>query len=93
MALPVPRMNTTARKPNSLRTKDEAEALRILNAMNEFVRQPVLNLQIASALPWKKVHGVDHQCTFDPGGGKRFNDDHAAGGNCGYSYRAAVRSR
>jgi len=39
--------DTTTRKQHSLRTKDEAEALTLLNAKNESFRQPVLNLQIA----------------------------------------------
>jgi len=37
----------TTRKQTSLRTRNEDEALRLLNAKNESVRQPVLNLQIA----------------------------------------------
>jgi integrase len=37
----------TTRKQTSLRTRDEEEALRLLNAKNESHRQPVLNLQIA----------------------------------------------
>ena len=41
--------DTVTRKQNSLRTKDEAEALTLLNAKNESFRQPVLNLQIARA--------------------------------------------
>jgi integrase len=39
--------DTTTGKQFSLRTKDEGEALTLLNARNESVRQPVLNLQIA----------------------------------------------
>jgi integrase len=39
--------DTTTRKQTSLRTKDEAEAVILLNAKNESFRQPVLNLQIA----------------------------------------------
>jgi hypothetical protein len=41
--------DTTTRKQTSLRTKDEREALVLLNAKNESFRQPVLNLQIARA--------------------------------------------
>jgi integrase len=41
--------DTTTRKQSSLRTKEEAEALALLNAKNESFRQPVLNLQIARA--------------------------------------------
>ena len=41
--------DTVSRKQNRLRTKDEAEALTLLNAKNESFRQPVLNLQIARA--------------------------------------------
>ena len=41
--------DTTTRKQHSLRTKDEAEALTLLNAKNESFRQPVLNVQIARA--------------------------------------------
>jgi integrase len=41
--------DTVTRKQISLRTKDEAEALTLLNAKNESFRQPVLNLQIARA--------------------------------------------
>jgi len=36
-------------KQTSLRTKDEAEALQLLNARNEAQRQPVLNLHLARA--------------------------------------------
>lgn len=36
-----------AAKQDSLRIKDEAEALAILHSKNEAHRQPVLNLQIA----------------------------------------------
>jgi hypothetical protein len=39
--------DTTTHKQTSLRTKDEAEAVILLNAKNESFRQPVLNLQIA----------------------------------------------
>jgi integrase len=39
--------DTTTGKQSSLRTKDGGEALTLLNARNESVRQPVLNLQIA----------------------------------------------
>jgi hypothetical protein len=41
--------DTTTGKQSSLRTKNEAEALVILNARNESFRQPGLNLQIARA--------------------------------------------
>ena len=41
--------DTATGKQSSLRTRDEAEALAVLNAKNESVRQPVLNLQIARA--------------------------------------------
>jgi integrase len=41
--------DTTTRKQQSLRTKDEDEALTILNAKNESFRQPTLNVQIARA--------------------------------------------
>ena len=41
--------DTTTGKQSSLSTKDEAEALSVLNAKNESYRQPVLNLQIARA--------------------------------------------
>jgi hypothetical protein len=37
--------DTTTRKQTSLRTKDETEALAMLNAKNESFRQPVLNVQ------------------------------------------------
>jgi hypothetical protein len=36
-------------KQKSLRTRDEAEALSLLNAKNEAQRQPVLNLHLARA--------------------------------------------
>jgi integrase len=36
-------------KQTSLRTRDESEALTLLHAKNESVRQPILNLQIARA--------------------------------------------
>ncbi len=41
--------DTVTRKQQTLRTKDEAEALTLLSAKNESFRQPVLNLQIARA--------------------------------------------
>ena len=41
--------DTTTRQQTSLRTKDESEAITLLNARNESFRQPVLNLQIARA--------------------------------------------
>lgn len=41
--------DTTTRKQSSLKTKDEAEALTMLNAKNESFRQPRLNIQIARA--------------------------------------------
>jgi integrase len=41
--------DTVTRKQTSLRTKDEAEAIVLLNAKNESFRQPVLNVQIARA--------------------------------------------
>src|ERR1035437_9617521 len=45
--------DTETRKQESLGTKDHAEAMSLLNARNESVRQPQLNLHIASffALP------------------------------------------
>lgn len=36
-------------RQTSLRTRNEAEALAVLNARNESVRQPALNMQIARA--------------------------------------------
>jgi integrase len=39
--------NTASGKQSSLRTRDKDEALRLLNARNEAVRQPAMNLQIA----------------------------------------------
>ncbi|MGH7952733.1 MAG: tyrosine-type recombinase/integrase [Limisphaerales bacterium] len=39
--------DTVTRKQESLRTKDEAEALALLHAKNEAFRQPILNLRIA----------------------------------------------
>ena len=41
--------DSTTGKQTSLRTKDEAEALQLLNARNEAQRQPVLNLHLARA--------------------------------------------
>jgi integrase len=41
--------DTTTGKQTSLRTKDQSEALILLHAKNESVRQPVLNRQIARA--------------------------------------------
>ncbi len=41
--------HTETRKQESLGTKDRAEAMSLLNARNESVRQPQLNLQIAKA--------------------------------------------
>jgi len=41
--------DTTTGKQTSLRTRDEAEAVTLLNAKNESFRQPVLNLQLARA--------------------------------------------
>jgi integrase len=39
--------DTTTRKQSSLRTKDHAEAITLLNTKNEATRQPAMNLQIA----------------------------------------------
>ena len=39
--------DTTTGKQMSLRTRDEADALRLLNAKNEALHQPAMNLQIA----------------------------------------------
>jgi hypothetical protein len=39
--------DTTTRKQTSLRTKDKADAVRLLHAKNEAVHQPAMNLQIA----------------------------------------------
>jgi integrase len=39
--------DTTTKKQTSLKTKDKAEALTLLNARNEAARQPQLNVQIA----------------------------------------------
>jgi len=41
--------DTVTRKQHSLRTKNEAEAVTLLNAKNESFRQPALNLQVARA--------------------------------------------
>ena len=41
--------DTTTGKQTSLRTKDQSEALTLLHAKNESMRQPVLNRQIARA--------------------------------------------
>jgi len=41
--------DTTSGKQSSLRTRNESEAVAILNARNESFRQPNLNLQIARA--------------------------------------------
>ena len=41
--------DTETRKQESLGTKDRAEATSLVNARNESVRQPQLNLQIAKA--------------------------------------------
>ncbi|HEV2435672.1 MAG TPA: hypothetical protein VG077_06705, partial [Verrucomicrobiae bacterium] len=41
--------DTETRKQESLGTKDRAEAMSLLQARNESVRQPQLNLQIAKA--------------------------------------------
>src|SRR6266576_3721211 len=41
--------DTETRKQESLGTKDRSEATALLNARNESVRQPQLNLQIAKA--------------------------------------------
>ena len=38
---------TATGKQTSLRTKDEAEAITLLNTKNEATRQPAMNLQIA----------------------------------------------
>ena len=43
--------DTVTRKQHSLRTKDESEAMTLLNAKNESFRQPVLNRQIARTYP------------------------------------------
>ena len=39
--------DTTTRKQTSLRTKDQAEAMTLVNTKNEATRQPAMNLQIA----------------------------------------------
>jgi hypothetical protein len=39
--------DSTTGKQSTLRTKDESEARSLLNARNEAVRQPAMNLQIA----------------------------------------------
>ena len=41
--------DSTTGQQKSLRTRDEAEALKLINASNEAHRQPVLNLQLARA--------------------------------------------
>ncbi len=41
--------DTVSRNQHSLRTRDKAEAITLLNAKNESFRQPVLNLKIARA--------------------------------------------
>lgn len=41
--------DTTTKKQESLGTRDRVEATSLLNARNEAVRQPQLNLQIAKA--------------------------------------------
>ena len=41
--------DTATGQQKSLRTRDEAEALQLINARNEACRQPVLNLQLARA--------------------------------------------
>jgi hypothetical protein len=38
---------TATGKQTSLRTKDESEAITLLNTKNEATRQPAMNLQIA----------------------------------------------
>jgi hypothetical protein len=46
----------------SLRTRDEAEALQLINARNEAHRQPVLNLHLArayAAVPDRKFQTID----------------------------------
>ena len=42
--------DTTTRKQTSLRTKDRAEAITLVNTKNEAIRQPAMNLQIAHPL-------------------------------------------
>ena len=49
--------DTTTHKQHSLRTKDEAKAVTLLNAKNESFRQPVLNMQIARAYLTANVVG------------------------------------
>src|SRR5580698_7102012 len=41
--------DTTTGKQTSLRTRDETEAKSLINARNEAMRQPVLNLHLARA--------------------------------------------
>ena len=41
--------DTATGQQKSLRTRDEAEALKLINARNEAHRQPVLNLHLARA--------------------------------------------
>ena len=45
--------DTETRKQESLGTKNRAEAMSLLNARNESVRQPQLNLQIAKHI-WRE---------------------------------------
>ena len=44
-------VDTKTGKRTSLRTDDEDEARQIINAQNQAIRQPVLNMQIAKAYP------------------------------------------
>lgn len=49
--------DTVARKQHSLRMRDEAEAIVLLNAKNGSFRQPILNMQIVRAYLSAKRYG------------------------------------
>ncbi|MCI0534979.1 MAG: hypothetical protein L0Z50_07110 [Verrucomicrobiales bacterium] len=54
--------DTETRKQESLGTRDRAETMSLLNARNESVRQPQLNLQIAKAYLAGTDSGVATAC-------------------------------
>ena len=63
-------MNTTTGKRTSLQTADKDEAQQIVEAKNNSVRQPVLNLQIAKAYLAGTDNGVASRTWQHPTSGK-----------------------
>ncbi len=83
-----PAEETATGKQTSLRTKDEAETLTLLNTKNEATRQPAMNLQIAHVY-LQRVDPTLAQRTWQDviaGGlpsGLSSRDETRAGASCG----------